>query len=177
MNQSTEQVVKRSRRFIFLIQIGLLILLSILAGLDYVSEDVKAGSFFYAVILGALGASISLMRRATNEDAQLLTQLTTDRVFSIMVPILYGVLMAGIGYLLFMSEILSGDNGGGLFTTNLFPNFTDPTITSSLLRQFIEMEPDGMKNTGKLLVWSFIAGYSERFIAGILGQLEKQGKA
>lgn len=33
-----------------------------------------------------------------------------------------------------------------------------------------------MHNTGKLLVWCFLAGYSERFVVGILDQLEKHGK-
>ena len=91
-------------------------------------------------------------------------------------PLLYGTLMAGVAYLLFMSEILSGDGGGGLFTTNIFPNFTKPDSSTPLVNQFVTMTPDGMRNSGKLLVWCFIAGYSERFVTGILDQLEKKGQ-
>ncbi|MCH9661125.1 MAG: hypothetical protein K0U54_09455 [Bacteroidetes bacterium] len=175
MSSSFSQTVKISKRYIFFIQISLILVWGILFSVDYFNEGLKVGAFFHALILGALGASISLMRRVGNMEEKVIAQLNEDKIYSILVSILYGVLMTGVGYLLFMSEILSGDNGGGLFTTNLFPNFTIPSSNSSLLRQFIEMEPEGMKNTGKLLVWSFIAGYSERFVTGILSQLEKQG--
>ncbi len=92
-------------------------------------------------------------------------------------PLLYGGLMAGIAYLLFVSGILSGDGGSGLFTSNLFPNFTEPqTKTEQLIRAFLEIRPVSMKDTGKLLVWCFVAGYSERFVTGILKQLERRGE-
>lgn len=39
-------------------------------------------------------------------------------------PFLYGGMMAAVAYLLFMAGILTGDSGGGLLTTNVFPNFS-----------------------------------------------------
>lgn len=177
MSTSESIIVKRSKRIIFFIQISLIVVWSILFVFDYFNESMKVGAFFYSLILGALGASISLMRRVTKGDKEVLKQISDDNFYAIMASVLYGVLMTGVGYLLFMSDMLSGDSGGGLFTTNLFPNFTTPSTDASLLKQFIEMEPDGMKNTGKLLIWSFIAGYSEGFIKGILNQLEKKGNA
>lgn len=33
-----------------------------------------------------------------------------------------------------------------------------------------------MKDVGKLLVWCFVAGYSESFVTGILKQLESRSE-
>jgi hypothetical protein len=40
----------------------------------------------------------------------------------------------------------------------------------------MEMAPVSMKDVGKLLVWCFVAGYSEKFVTGILKQLERRGE-
>jgi len=39
---------------------------------------------------------------------------------------------------------------------------------------YIEMRPATIADVGKLMVWCFLAGYSERFVADILGQLERK---
>lgn len=166
-----------ANRTIFIIQIVLLLLLATTFTIGYSENGVQTGSFFYGILMGAIGASVSLMRRINAGDKVLVEKLTNDKVFSILRPILYGTLMAGVIYLMFMSGILSGDNGGGLFTTNLFPNFTKPDENLPLVKQFVNMIPVGMKNSGKLLVWCFIAGYSERFVAGFLDQLEAKAQS
>jgi hypothetical protein len=147
--------------------------MAVLFILGYVDWGIHVGAFFFAVVLGALGASVSLMKRIMNKEPLFAGMRDDDRQLSTFIPILYGTLMAGIAYLLFMSGILSGDDGGGLFTTNLFPNFIPGENTeASLLEQFVETTPDGIPNAGKLLIWCFIAGYSERFVTGILHKLE-----
>lgn len=164
-------------RVIFFVQIGLLLTMGLLATVGLLDNDIDVGEFFFAILLGALGASVSLMRSVTDGREHPFSRLGDLKLLTIFMPILYGVLMAGVAYLLFMSRILSGDNGGGLLTSNLFPNFTNShQEVGNLLEQFAEMEPVGMHNTGKLLVWCFLAGYSERFVIGILDQLEKHGK-
>jgi hypothetical protein len=66
--------------------------------------------------------------------------------------------------------------GGGLLVTNLFPNFVDPGSGGTVLDKFVRVEPETVEDIGKLLVWCFLAGYSERFVTDILGQLEKKTK-
>ena len=77
--------------------------------------------------------------------------------------------MASVAYLLFMSGILTGEQGQGLFTSNLFPNFTHPVIpTGQLLTvpMILQIRPVSVADVGKLFVWCFLAGYSERFVTG-----------
>jgi hypothetical protein len=92
-----------------------------------------------------------------------------------LMPILYGAIMAGLTYLLFMSGILSGNAGAGLLTTNLFPTFNVDLVdieTEGLVKSFLGSRPATLPDLGKLLVWCFLAGYSEKFVIGILGKLE-----
>lgn len=163
-----------SLRATFFTQIGLLLLLAVLFIIGYSDNKWKVGSFFFAIILGALGASVSLMKRVRANDLPFSTDQSNLGIFATLIPILYGTVLAGVAYLLFMSGILSGDGGTGLLTTNLFPNFINPDPNDDLLKQFVTIQPSGIKDSGKLLVWCFLAGYSERFVTGILSQLESR---
>ena len=85
--------------------------------------------------------------------------------------------MAGVAYLLFMSGILTGEGGHGLFTSNLFPNFTFLPEAEGLrlsMREVVGLRPKGVQDLGKLLVWCFVSGYSESFVVGVLNTLERQ---
>ena len=86
--------------------------------------------------------------------------------------------MAGVAYLLFMSGFLTGVDGEGLIATNLFPSFDRPDASGQLLtmQTVFKLRPATVTDLGQLFVWCFLAGYSESFIVGILGKLEKQGK-
>ena len=160
---------------IFYVQIGLLCLLALTFLIGVVFPRLNMGSFFFAVIMGALGSSISLLRRVRLQDNALEKEYKSIKKFAVLMPVLYGTLLSGIAYLCFMSGILSGEGGSGIITTNLFPNFTDAVSESNVLQQFIETQPSQIQDTGKLLVWCFIAGYSEKFIIGIISQLESKG--
>lgn len=172
MSQPHSSLSHPDLRLVFYIQIGLLCLMALLFILGYYIKGVDVGTFFFSVILGALGATISLIRRSGPDTKFVNSSSEKADHFSIMMPILYGSLLAGIAYLFFMSGILSGEGGQGILTTNLFPNFKSVDNTKDLLTQFVEIEPLEIQDTGKLLVWCFIAGYSERFVVGILNQLE-----
>jgi len=164
----------KALRLIFFIQIGLVFLIGLLFIIGSIDAGIRVGAFFFTIILGALGASVSLLRQVLDHSHFSNGLDNPFKVFTLVIPIMYGTVMAGIAYLLFMSGILSGDGGNGLLTTNLFPNFIHPeTADMTLMQQFRQVTPDGMQNTGKLLVWCFLAGYSERFVTGILRRLEQ----
>lgn len=169
---------------IFSFQIMLSMLMAGFFFYGWVNPEVEVGSLAFALIFGAMGASISLVKRMKKPDLNLHEQLLTERfqdhpwdnLIGAAMPLLYGTILSGIAYLLFMSGILSGDNGGGLLTTNLFPSFvlkegcTDPGLIGAFKCTF----PGGIDEAAKLLVWCFLAGYSEKFVANILDQLESK---
>lgn len=166
---------------IFALQILLSIMLTGFFFLGW-TTNWEVGSLSFALIFGAMGASISLVKRSMTPGLTVHQQLIKERfmdhpwdnIIGTTMPLLYGTILSGIAYLLFMSGILSGDGGPGLLTTNLFPSFelkkgcTDPGLIGHFKCTF----PADIADAAKLLIWCFLSGYSEKFIANILDQLE-----
>jgi len=162
---------------IFVVQVCLvgLTLAFMLIGISIetqLGEDRSFGFFWYSFLACCLGSSTRLFVVRPNSHPEV--QGNTSW-FSILAPVFFGGLMAGVAYMLFMSGVLSGDGGEGLLRTNLFPSFTStmppgklPTITA-----YIATRPSSIQDVGKLMIWSFLAGYSEGFVMGILRQLER----
>jgi len=163
-------------RRIFIAQIALVVIFTLLTFAAYTWPE-RVGSYFFAAILGCLGGSITLLRRVKKDDGPFAEELAASW-FATLMPLLYAGLMASVAYLLFMSGIVSGDGGNGLLSSNLFPNFTNPNPDGAELLSFkhvAQMRPASLQDLGKLMVWCFLAGYSERFVIGILKQLERKG--
>ena len=159
----------------FCIQVSLMMLIAILFVLGRTVESINIGAFFFSIIIGSIGASISIMKRIKSDDPEFYKEYEDLKSWAILMPILYGTLLSGVCYLLFMSGILSGDGGNGLLTTNLFPNFSNTnSYNDNLLDQFVVIKPSSMQDTGKLLVWCFLSGYSEQFVIKILNELENK---
>ncbi|MCP5200244.1 MAG: hypothetical protein H6977_09525 [Gammaproteobacteria bacterium] len=136
----------------------------------------QLGSFPLSFLAGCLGGSIALLRRLPRAEAATIDALAASWITTLM-PLMYGGLMASVTYLLFMSGILTGDGGNGLFTSNLFPNFNRPAVAEDELlnmRMVLTLRPDGIADFGKLMVWCFVSGFSERFVMSVLGALEER---
>jgi len=176
MQDETTDLQRTVVRRIFVVQISLVatILLLLLVG-DWFAVKRFGFDFWFAFFAGCMGASISLRTRI-GADAGVLREAGRSIVDTLM-PILYGAILAGLTYLLFMSGILSGNQGQGLLTTNLFPTFDVDLVdiqTEGVVKAFLGSRPATLPDLGKLLVWCFLAGYSEKFVMGILGTLERR---
>lgn len=181
--------IAKEMGIVFKTQIGLILVLILLFMVGYLLETFNTkfqlGTLLFAIVLGSLGASISLMLRIQKSENPFIDLMKSDKTVSILMPILYGTLMSGIAYLLFMSKILygidltqeAGQEAQGLLVSNLFPVFSTPEGSNSVIQNFMDMKPKDMQNTGKLLLWCFLAGYSESFVTGILKQLEKRASS
>lgn len=161
-------------RRILLLQMGLIVVATVLILISAWLESGQhpgLGFFWFAFIAGCLGSSVALLRRG-HADRSALCELGRSWV-ALLVPHLYGGLMAGLAYMLFVSGILTGTGEDGLLTSNLFPDFgsDDPTIKPSITA-YLAMRPVTIADAGRLMVWCFIAGYSEKFVTGVLDQLE-----
>lgn len=164
-------------RRLLLVQAGLVVLTLALMLLgiaieSQLGEGRSFGFFWYSFLAGCLGTSTRLfVVRSSSQDT---ARERTDWI-SILTPIFFGGLMAGVAYMLFMSGVLSGDDGEGLLRSNLFPSFTSnlPPDELPTLIAYIATRPSSVQDVGKLMVWSFVAGYSEGFVMGILRQIER----
>lgn len=107
-------------------------------------------AIFSAILaFGALGAAVSLITRARNKKS-INTSVTVWELVSIQT---IGAILAGILGLIFMGELIGG---------SLFPNSDTFYYVIYIPAAF-----------AKLLVWSFIAGFTERFVPNILNNLVK----
>jgi hypothetical protein len=159
-------------RRLFVSQLVIVAALSVVAGIGYAYPE-RVGSLWFALLFGMLGASLGLQRRGRGLPALMLDELASDAL-AVARPLVYGGLMAGVTYLLFLAGILSGDGGGGMLTSNLFPAFTasgggEEEILS--VKTFVAMRPQSLADFAKLVIWCFLAGWSERFVSGVLGRL------
>ncbi len=165
--ESTHVLVHR----ILVVQI---ILIAAAGTLVIIAINVDLGFFWFAFLAGILGSSIALLRRVQNGDGSL-AQATLRTWSTTLMPFMYGGIMAAVTYFLFVSQVLSGQEGNGLLATNLFPDFGSSTTDRDRLAvgDWLDLRPKDIHDAGKLIVWCFLAGYSESFVSGILQRLER----
>lgn len=119
---------------------------------------------------GIIGGFVSIQQRLHLVDDEELAILSSAWPSLLLVPI-YGGIFALLLYLLFLSGIVDG---------HLFPNFYIPPFdaepTSKNIKDFLSLTyPETGEDLAKLIVWSFIAGFSERFVPQIALQIADKG--
>lgn len=169
MNLSLDTIVRlnnikhASRKLLW----STLFLMGILIALFVVLEMVGRVYVLLGVMgLGALGAVVSLVRRLkylSEEDLKLIC----DSVPYSLLAQSSGAILAGVLYLLFIS---------GLLTGSLFPKFQDAIESASGVSKLFLSECSSPADYAKLFFWSFVAGFSEKFVINILGKFEADSK-
>lgn len=133
------------------------------------------------LMTGALGAFVSALQRSHSFEgiAPVLlgeykkAQTNWFLYIYAIIPPLIGAIAAVVMYIFFQSEILSSP---------AFPEFICKTAPSDApencdkLSDFFEFGPRGMTDYAKVLLWAFIAGFSERLVPDIIGKLARQVK-
>jgi len=114
---------------------------------------------------GATGAVLSLQRRmqslpSNGESLSDLVELS-DRMSVRLTPIIGGI------FALILSLIFAS----GLATGELFPKLESQSDIKNLTDFLRQLQPHGVVEWGKLLVWSFIAGFAERLVPDTLDRL------
>jgi hypothetical protein len=129
-------------------------------------QDFATGNLGVVLMMGAMGAFISQQRNLKNLSQKDLALFEASYSYALLGPIA-GAVLAGVLYLLFISGMVKGA---------LFPEIVgDENSTSTGLRILFDIRSDKPSEYAKLLFWSFIAGYSERFVTDIIGRFEKDG--
>lgn len=116
---------------------------------------------------GIVGGFVSIQQRIkTVSDDELV--LLTNSWFQILLIPVFGGVFALVLYCLFLSEIISG---------SLFPSFYIPKPVNStpdtpfMIAVFTKTYPATGQDLAKFLFWSFVSGFSERFVPQIINNV------
>jgi len=82
------------------------------------------------------------------------------------------IVFAFVLYFIFIAGLISGD---------MFPRFVKTTLESGgkyvNMKEFATaVDPESYKDVAKIIVWSFISGYSERFVPNLISQILKDSE-
>lgn len=111
---------------------------------------------------------MSLVQRLLQlSDADPLILRMSDRaafIQSAIIPPISGAIFAALLFMLFASGILKGP---------LFPAFLPfkAATSQTIMSQILTLSPQDGQQGAMLLVWSFIAGFAERFVPNTITRL------
>jgi hypothetical protein len=121
---------------------------------------------------GLVGGFVSIQQRLKkvgNEELELLSRSW----FQILLIPVYGGVFALVLYIGFLGGVVEGP----LFPSFSIPAFTEPLPTRDDIQKFFASTyPSSGSDVAKLLFWSFVAGFSERFVPQILDRTQ-QGRS
>jgi hypothetical protein len=124
-------------------------------------------TFFAVALAGTLGGFISMLQRLQSlpeaDPKERLIELIYGRASILWQSLLSGASFALVLMLLFV---------GGLVSGQLFPKFEN-SEGSSFIDLLMAVPTHGVE-FAKLLVWSFIAGFAERFVPDLLDRFTAQ---
>lgn len=118
-------------------------------------------------LCGIIGGFVSIQQRIKNVSDEELALLTRSWFQILLVPVFGGV-FALVLYCLLLADIISG---------SLFPEFYIPVPpnavpdTHFMIDVFTKTYPKTGQDLAKFLFWSFVAGFSERFVPQIIGNV------
>lgn len=159
------QLVRKVSARLLIVLVGVLIALVALtfAPIYGVAPPVVAP---VVLLVGAIGGFVSIQRRIKTLSEDDLALIAGSINYLLLAPLVGGIL-ALILYLLFLSGLIKGD---------IFPQFIPPEAGKVEIKGLLALfEYRGEKPTdyAKLLFWSFLGGYSEKFVVDIIGNFEK----
>lgn len=115
---------------------------------------------------GLLGGFVSIQQRLRKIQGEELALLSESWATILVIPI-YGGIFALVLYVLFLSGLVEGH----LFPSFYMPAFNTPPTTSDLVAFLKTSYPASGPDVAKFIFWSFVAGFSERFVPQIVHQV------
>ena len=155
---------------------GTVVLVGVMAGGllgSYAVSRWEPPVLILVTLSGMLGAFFSALTRLYNVD-QLSLALISPTVSKLngwhllmysFVPPVVGAIASVVLYVGFVSGLVDG---------GVFPNMSckgDGKTCTQLIEVLNDYGPTAANDYGKVLIWAFVAGFSERFVPDILGSL------
>jgi hypothetical protein len=143
-------------------------------------RDGKIPPLIYVVVAGSIGGMLGLIRRTQNawdSEATLLNYLDVihDRTSMFLAPT-YGAIFSVILLLFFAAGLLKGDIFPTIQTSEALTSDNGKSVSEIMGLFFHGTYPVGGANCAKLILWSFIAGFAERFVPDSLDRLIKRSE-
>ncbi len=124
---------------------------------------------WFSVQVGIIGGFVSIKQRLGKMTEEELTVLSGSWASTMIVPI-YGGIFALVLYVIFLSGLVKSD----LFPIFYVPKFDSPPTRDNLISLFSETSPLTAIDFAKFTFWSFVAGFSERFVPQLIESLESK---
>ncbi len=120
----------------------------------------------YVIIFGALGAFVSVLQRlqSSARDDSLVYPLANPGLISVKLVPLIGGVAAFIFFVMLAAEVVQGE----LFPKIVWPDYQKWLTLGNLIG---ESYAATKVDFAKLMIWSFLAGFSERLVPDILTRL------
>jgi len=158
----TEKLLTITKRLIIMTSSGLLLVVAIFALTVLRGNRLMVSWACFGC--GLVGGFVSIQQRLKKFGDEELDLLSMSWFQILLIPV-YGGIFALVLYLCFLSKIIEG---------SLFPQFaslpfSEPIPSSDDIRNFFsQTSPSTGADLAKLLFWSFVAGFSERFVPQII---------
>ena len=115
---------------------------------------------------GMLGGFVSIQQRLRLMPVLDLSLYARSWTVTLLFPIVGGIL-ALVLYVAFLSGIVQGH----AFPNFYVPSFSQPPNRDDISMLFLLTTPNSGADFCKLFFWSFVAGFSERFVLGFLRKM------
>jgi hypothetical protein len=125
---------------------------------------------FFAAAVGSVVNNYHRLAKLSEVDKAVAAQIENS-VFTlqIYVSLLISGILGLVMYGLCMTSLLGGE---------LFPQFIGTEAGYQTMSSFLnEVKPKANLDIGKMLIWAFVAGFSERLIPNVLDRLARQAEA
>ena len=149
---------------LFLLTIAALLAISVFEWVLWAREQPHR-SFLMVMIFaaGLVGGFVSIQQRLPKIGQAELQELSASWTSIMLIPINGGI-FALVLHLAFLGGILEG----GLFPKYYIETPPDPGAVATMAHWMVGIRPDSATDLGKLIFWSFAAGFSERLVPQII---------
>ena len=170
MNNKTDVLLLVTKRLVLMTSLNLALVVGIFGSLIYHDRLMLSWVVFCC---GVLGGFVSIQQRLRTLHAEELDLLSRSWSQILLIPI-YGGVFALVLYVSFLSDIISGE---------MFPQFAvarfvaDASPAENLKLFLTSTMPETGQDVAKLFFWSFVAGFSERFVPQLIARSQTKVEA
>jgi hypothetical protein len=169
--EQNDQILLITKRLLIFVGISFGITCGFLGAFLLIDRLDKFYTSWLVLQCGIIGGFVSIQQRLNKMDAEELSLLSGSWYTVLLIPV-YGGIFSLILYILFLSGIITNS----LFPEFYYPNFDNPVTPQNILEFLKNCYPSTGPDLAKLIIWSFIAGFSERFVPQILQTVARKPK-